>query len=135
MKALAVLAGCLLAVPAFAAPAPVTGRWITEDGKALVEIGRCGQSLCGKVAKILKVDPSKPTHDVHNPDPAKRNRPIEGLTILSGLTADGDEWKGQIYDPKSGKTYRSVLQRDGRTLTVKGCIGPFCKTQHWQPAT
>ena len=41
---------------------------------------------------------------------------------------------GRIYDPKSGKTYRSVLERDGAALTVKGCIAIFCKTQTWTRA-
>ena len=38
--------------------------------------------------------------------------------------------KGQIYDPKSGKTYRSVVYKGkSGSLVVKGCIGPFCQAQ------
>ena len=55
--------------------------------------------------------------------------------MLSGFTADDDVWRGQIYDPKSGKTYRSVVRRNANgTLKVEGCVGPFCKTQTWRPA-
>lgn len=117
-----------------AAPAPVTGRWLTVDGKALVEIGQCGPALCGRITKVLKPRPGGPAVDANNPDTALRHRPIAGLVILSDFTASGDRWKGRIYDPESGRTYRSELIRAGSTLKVKGCIGPFCRTQQWTPA-
>ncbi|MBW4331271.1 DUF2147 domain-containing protein [Stakelama sp. CBK3Z-3] len=131
------IAGAALAVsaPAMAAPQAVTGKWITEGGKALVQIGQCGNSVCGKIVKVLKHDPSRPRTDAKNPDPKLRDRPIEGLMILTGFTPDGNVWRGEIYDPESGKTYRSVLQGENGQLTVKGCVAIFCKTQHWKPAS
>ena len=116
-----------------AAPAPVAGRWLTVDGKALGEIAPCGQQLCGRIARVLKPRPSGPAVDANNPDPALRHRPIAGLAILTGFTAAGDRWKGRIYDPESGRTYRAELIRDGALLKVRGCIGPFCRTQQWTP--
>ncbi|MDP1028498.1 DUF2147 domain-containing protein [Sphingomonas sp. KR1UV-12] len=130
----AILAAVLVAAAAgtaFAAPAPVTGRWLTLEGKAIVEIAPCGRALCGRVAKVLKPRPGGPAVDANNPDPALRTRPIEGIAILSDFTADGDKWKGRIYDPESGRTYRSELQAEGATLKVKGCWGPFCRNQDW----
>ncbi|RJF90193.1 DUF2147 domain-containing protein [Sphingomonas cavernae] len=134
MKFALFLPALLLATPAFAAE-PVTGRWITEGGKALVEIAPCGKTLCGKIARVLKPTPGAPQTDAHNPDAKLRNRPILGLPILTGFAAAGAEWKGSVYDPEKGKTYRSVLQRnaDG-TLNVKGCIAMFCQAQTWKPA-
>lgn len=126
-----------LAIPAvaLAAPAPIAGNWVTEDGVALVQIAPCGRSLCGKVAKVLKPNPKFSQTDVNNPDKSKRGRPIIGLPVLSGFTADGDVWRGRIYDPKSGKDYRSVVRRNANgTLKVEGCVGPFCQTQTWRPA-
>ena len=113
------------------AATPVTGRWLTVEGKALVEIAACGQQLCGRLAKVLKPRPGGPAVDANNPDPTLRNRPIAGLAILTGFTAAGDRWKGRIYDPESGRTYRSELARHGNLLNVKGCFGPFCRTQQW----
>jgi uncharacterized protein (DUF2147 family) len=115
-------------------PTPVSGRWVTEEGKALVEVGPCGQQICGRIVRILKVDPTKPTTDVLNPNAALRTRPIVGMVFLTGFTPDDDRWRGRIYDPQSGKTYRSELIRDGDTLKVRGCIGPFCRTQEWVAA-
>ena len=42
---------------------------------------------------------------------------------------------GTIYDPRNGKTYKSIVSKnaDG-TLAVKGCIAFFCQTQKWTPA-
>jgi len=133
LLALALLAGAV--APAFAAPVPVTGHWTTVEGKALVEIGACGAQLCGHIVRILKPTPGRVQTDIENPDKTLRNRPLAGLTLLSGFTADGDIWKGKIYDPESGKTYRSELRRTGDTLNVKGCLfGPLCKTQLWTRA-
>ena len=116
---------------ATAAPGPIAGRWLSEGGQAVIEIGSCGAQTCGRIVRILKTDPTKPTTDVYNPDRALRNRPIVGLVFLTGFTPGEDRWRGRIYDPKSGRSYRSELMRDGRALKVKGCLGPFCRTQEW----
>jgi len=128
---LAAAAALLAAVGAAAAPAPVAGRWLTLEGKAIVEIAPCGAQLCGRIVKVLKPRPGGPSVDANNPDPAKRSRPIEGIAILSNFSPAGDRWKGQIYDPESGRTYRSELTRNAGTLHVKGCWSFFCKTQDW----
>ncbi|MFM9977590.1 MAG: DUF2147 domain-containing protein [Sphingomonadaceae bacterium] len=122
-------------VPAQAA-SPVTGRWLTVEKDSVVEIGACGNAVCGRIARILKpTDDGKPAIDKYNPDPALRARPIEGLVILSGFTPSGSVWNGRIYDPRSGKSYKSKLARnpDG-TLKVQGCIAFLCQTQTWTAA-
>ncbi len=126
----------LAALPSLAhAAQPVDGRWVTDDGKALVRIGRCGKSLCGKIVRILAKTPTDNPTDIHNPDPKLRGRPVKGLTVLSGFHEDGDSWRGKIYDPEHGKTYRSVMTRgSANTIKVKGCIVFFCKTQTWTRA-
>lgn len=128
------VAALAAAAPALAAPAPVTGRWLTTEGKALVEIAPCGAQLCGRIAKVLKPRPGGPAVDANNPDASLRGRPIEGLSILTAFKPDGDHWSGRIYDPESGKTYRSELSTTGATLKVKGCWGPFCRSQTWTRA-
>ncbi len=135
IKAFAAAALVAITAPAFAAQ-PVTGRWVTEDKAAVVEIAPCGQKLCGKIVQFLKTPPrGVDQRDIHNPDKSQRSRKLMGLPVLTGFTQDGDEWRGEIYDPKSGKTYRSLLQRKSAgQLQVKGCIGPFCKTQSWTRA-
>lgn len=118
------------------APAPsstdIAGTWRLQNKKALVHIGPCGEHWCGKLIKFLKPLPYRKTHDTENPDPALRRRSTVGVDILSNLRRDGDEWRGDIYDPVHGKTYRAVVRRDGPdTLSVKGCFTIICKTQVW----
>ena len=136
MRALAAsLAALLLASPALAAD-PVQGRWITEEKDAVITIAPCGAKLCGRITKFLVAPPQGlDQRDVNNKDASKRSRKLLGMPVLTGFVEDGDEWRGTIYDPKSGKTYRSILQRKGSNqLTVKGCLGPFCQTQTWRKA-
>ncbi len=128
-----------LALLAFASPAsaadPIEGRWVTEEKDAVITIGDCGNSTCGKITRFLKAPPQGVgQRDVNNADPKLRSRKLLGMPVLTGFTEESDLWRGQIYDPKGGKTYRSVIRRKGNTLEVKGCLGPFCQTQIWRRA-
>ncbi|QDZ06587.1 DUF2147 domain-containing protein [Sphingomonas panacisoli] len=120
----------VFALPALAAQ-PIAGRWWTADRGALVAIGPCGAALCGRIVKLVKGPPSGPPVDALNPDPKLRSRPLVGLAILLDLKPDGDGWKGRIYDPKTGKTYRAAVTRDGANLKVQGCVAVFCQTMTW----
>jgi len=119
------------------AAAPVTGKWITAERDSIVEIGQCGTHVCGHVLRLsIKAADGKPMLDRNNPDPGLRTRPIQGLTILTDFSDGGANWTGRIYDPKSGKSYKSYLSRnpDG-TLKVQGCVATFlCRTFTWTPA-
>ena len=116
------------------AAAPITGSWMTEEGDAIITIGPCGKSTCGRISKFLVPPPDGPDQrDIYNPDPEKKKRRLMGLPILTGFAEEADLWRGQIYDPKSGKTYRSVVRRKSpTTIEVKGCISIFCQTQIWK---
>ena len=128
-------AAMALAAPASAAD-PITGRWITEDRDAVITIAPCGANLCGKISKFLVAPPQGVNQrDFNNPDKSKRSRKLLGTPVLTSFSEDGDLWRGRIYDPKSGKDYRSVIRRTSASkLEVKGCLGPFCQTQNWTRA-
>jgi uncharacterized protein (DUF2147 family) len=135
-KAIALtLALAAIAAPALAAE-PITGRWVTNDKDAVVAIGKCGKALCGTIERFLILPKGgNDQRDVNNANPAKRTRKLIGTPILTGLMPGGDVWKGQVYDPKTGRTYTSEVRRkDARTLEVKGCFGPLCQTQVWKKA-
>ena len=111
----------------------VYGVWRTTPTDGHVRVDDCGDGTpCGV---IIRVDPDAGLgeFDSKNPKPELRDNPIVGLTMLSGFEKGADRWRsGRIYDPQSGREYRSSLKRlpDGR-LQVKGCFGPFCQTQRW----
>lgn len=135
LKRLAAIAALASAAPLLAAQ-PIEGRWVTAEKDAVIQIGRCGKSLCGKIARFLVAPPQGlDQRDVNNKEPRLRNRKLLGMPVLTGFSEESDLWRGEIYDPKSGKTYRSVVRRkDANRLEVKGCIGPFCQTQVWTRA-
>lgn len=123
------------ATAAQAAP-DVAGNWIIQDKSAVIAIAPCGNRMCGKLARALVHKPNYPQTDIHNPNPALRDRPLIGLRILNGFVPKADRWdKGSIYDPESGKTYRSLLRinPDG-SLKVSGCVLFFCQSQRWTRA-
>jgi uncharacterized protein (DUF2147 family) len=72
----------------------IEGKWLTDDGKAVVVIDRCGADMCGEIARVLDKGRNVPTSDVANPDQRLRNRPIVGLKVLSGFRAEGASGRG-----------------------------------------
>lgn len=130
------MAAAAAATP-LAAAEPITGRWVTAEKDAVVNIAKCGKALCGTIERFLILPKGgKDQRDVNNSDPAKRQRRLIGTPILTGLTLDSQLWRGQVYDPKTGRTYTSEVRRkDAGTLEVKGCFGPLCQTQVWKKAS
>ncbi|WEK43599.1 MAG: DUF2147 domain-containing protein [Candidatus Sphingomonas colombiensis] len=125
-----------IALPSAASAAePIAGRYFTADGSGIIAVAPCNTAMCGKLATIVKPTPGGPTTDVKNPDPALRSRPFLGMPILLSLTDQGKDWRGEIYDPRRGKTFKSIVTRnvDG-SLNVQGCVAMFCQTQVWRPA-
>jgi uncharacterized protein (DUF2147 family) len=123
-----------LAAPAAAsAPTSPAGRWLTEGGKAIVEIAPCGPALCGTIRHVVKPDVDAPKTDINNPDPRLRQRSMNSLRILSKFVPDGARWRGQIYDPRSGRTYKSFIEvRPDGALALSGCVWMLCQTQSWR---
>lgn len=107
------------------------GTWTM--GKVTVKVNNCGSNLCAKIVDlaepISKID-GKPKVDRENPDPDKRQRPLIGLTVMSGMEPVGDnEWKGTIYNADDGRTYDATLRLSGDVMKIQGCVaGIFCKT-------
>lgn len=84
----------------------------------------------------------KPTHpdgtlrkDLKNPDPAKRETPASQVVLIESVSYDQKEnvWNnGNIYDPTSGKVYRTIVDfTEEKTLRVRGFLGPFSKSLYW----
>ena len=110
-----------------------TGVWRMDNGKVTVRVTPCGQGLCGRVVSLKKPrdDKGRPRLDKENPNPALRQRPVVGLTILSNMKVSGEgRWSGTIYNPDDGHTYSSTMQLLGpATMKVNGCVaGVLCKS-------
>ncbi len=99
---------------------PIIGKWENSSKEGRIEIFKRGDKYFGKLYWIQ--DSSK--KDVNNPDKSKRDRKIEGLEILTNFTKKGNTYEGgEIYDPKSGKTYSCKMTPKGDKLEVRGFVG------------
>ena len=138
------IAATLFTLPAAAwaqATSPV-GAWKTIDDKtgkpkALVRITEEGGVLTGKIEKLYRAPSEEQNPTCSKCSDTRKDQPIVGMTILSGLKKDGNDYSGgEILDPAAGKTYKSkaTLIDNGSKLEVRGYIGApmFGRTQTWQ---
>jgi uncharacterized protein (DUF2147 family) len=136
MRVLAALLFCLVVTIAHAQNTPV-GLWKTVDDhtgkdKSLVRISEAGDVVSGRIETLLH--PSKPNPLCEKCRDDRHGKPITGLSIIEGLKQHGDVWEdGKILDPENGKIYtvRLRLIDGGKSLEVRGYIGPFFRTQTW----
>ena len=117
-----------LAGPASAAADPVFGRWLVENGEAVIEISPCGNEACGRLVWLDAAwdGGGGPKRDVQNPDPSERTRPLCGLRLIEGLSPAGDgSWEdGTIYSARDGRTYGFEIRPAGPDrLRVRGYLG------------
>jgi uncharacterized protein (DUF2147 family) len=133
-----ILGLCLLASMGrvFAADGTPVGTWKQVDDvsgkqKSIIEITESGGKLQGKVTQLMNLTAEETARDGQHPvcrscDGARKDQPIEGMTILWDVTHDGDVWDGgKILDPKTGKVYKVklTLTDGGRKLDVHGYVG------------
>jgi len=124
----------MLAAAATTSPDTAIGRWRTETRNGIVELERCGASICGRLVSSdgLRTNPNM--LDINNKDTALRGRRLMNLQVLGGFRRGDREWSGgTIYNGEDGGTYRAtVTPIDADHLKVKGCIiWPLCKSQTW----
>lgn len=116
----------------------VLGKWKSVDdqtGKQMgvVQIYEEDGKIYGKVIEITKEeDRDKLCNNCAGED---ENQPILGLTVIRGLSKDGNEYSGgKILDPKHGKYYKCYINLENENkLKVRGYIGIslFGRTQYW----
>ena len=119
----------------------VVGIWLNEDKDAHVQVFKEDGKYFGKIVWLK--DPNdeetgKPKTDKNNPDPELQKRPTLGIMLLTGFEFDDDEWEdGEIYDPKSGKTYSCYMEFPDEDnldkLKIRGYIGVSLlgRTTYW----
>jgi uncharacterized protein (DUF2147 family) len=107
----------------------IVGIWFNQEKTSRVEIFEENNKIFGKIVWLennKNKDGSSPRTDYNNPKVELQKNKLIGTRILKNLQWDADDrqWsKGEIYDPKTGKTYScfAVLQKDGK-LYLKGFI-------------
>jgi len=116
------------------------GTWHSIDDasgkpKAEISIRESGGGLVGRVERSLQAPSAEPLCNLCTDD--RKGQPKIGMEIIRGAQRSGADavWEGgTILDPENGKVYKLRLtpQDGGKTLQVRGYIGPFFRNQVWQ---
>ena len=130
----------LISTLAAATENPV-GLWRTIDDKSgkeksLVRVVESNGQLQITIEKLFREPGEEPNPLCDKCPGEKKNKPVIGMQIGSGLKKDGDVWSGgEILDPQNGKTYKCKvwLEDKGKKLNVRGFIGVSVlgRTQVW----
>lgn len=109
--------------------AEVYGKWMTEDKEGEIDIVKCGDAICGLIAK----ETVPGSLDRNNENPKLRGRPILGLQMFKlESTSDPKRWEGDLYNPRDGKTYKGVVNLlNDDEVKLEGCVFVFCQGQVW----
>jgi uncharacterized protein (DUF2147 family) len=136
------LIAAVLAVPsAWAQDASPVGLWKNIDDetgkpKAMIRITDNQGELQGKIEKLFRPADQEQNPKCDKCEGARKDQPLVGMVIVSGLKKDGNEYNGgEILDPANGKVYRSKakLLDGGKKLEVRGYVGApmFGRSQTW----
>lgn len=120
----------LPATVSFAQAFNPVGTWRTRLD-AEVRIERCGRQFCGTVTKAAKPGLT----DKRNPDPTLRNRPIEGILLITfSKSEEPKTFVGELYNPLDGKMYEGTAKMPNpQTIRLKGCLfySILCLKEDW----
>ena len=96
------------------------GYWVTEGFGAIV-------SIESKASPSVIRGTIRWVYDSHE-------QSLVGLDLFTEFSGQECTWQeGLILNPENNRRYRSALELDASgVLRVKGCIGPFCRTQYWR---
>jgi len=115
----------------------IKGYWLNDEKDAKVEIYKSGDKYFGKISwmkDMYEQDGKTLKKDSKNANAQLRSRSIVNAVILSGFTYADGEWSGgEIYDPKTGKTYKGKMKLKGTSLEIRGYVGSpmLGKTTIW----
>lgn len=123
LLSMVVVFASFLASPAFADRAE--GLWLTGPDKkgqvGHVSFARCGDALCGKVLKAF----DKSGKQVRTRNVGKR--------VIWGVKPTGTgKYAGSMYVSTLNQNVPGTFRVSGRSMTVRGCLGPICQSQVWK---
>ncbi len=112
----------------------INGRWVTIDDntgkkRSVIEIMINSGKASGRIVEIF--DPGRRDAKCEKCTGTNKDRPILGMYIFKNLVREGEEWKGEIFDPESGRMYDCKLWLEKGGLMVRGYVAFFYRTQRW----
>ena len=124
MRLTIVLLSLVFTLNIFAQEDKVKGFYLTEEKEAKIKIFKATDGkYYGKFVWLKNADKK----DIHNPDPAKHDTPLQGMMLMKEFTynAKTQKWEnGQIYDPKTGKMYSCYMwfEDNENELHIRGFV-------------
>ncbi len=105
------------------------GLWKTIDDKTgrargFVRIYEQNGELFGKIESSLLPEEAREVCSKCSGE--RKNKPVIGMVILTGMKKEGQEYKGgEILDPDTGWVYRCKmrLEEGGKKLILRGYLG------------
>lgn len=130
----------LLVFPLALMSQTIVGKWKTIDdetgkAKSIVKIYMKDGKAYGKIVDLI--DPDEPNPKCTECTDHRKDKPMIGMNIITGLTKEGDKWEGDkaILDPENGKIYDCKIWTEGSNkLKVRGYISFLYRTQVWYKA-
>jgi len=116
----------------------IFGKWENRDEEtnkvdSVIEVYKKDGKAYAKIVEITDKNRQEAVCDKCSGN--RKNNPILGMNILTGLSKDGDEWSGgKILDPKNGKEYKCYIKLENdNKLKIRGYIGfaAFGRTAYW----
>lgn len=105
-------------------------RWTNADSSAQMELFEKD----GKYEAKLYLLKNKEAKDVKNPDKKLRDRSVNGIVIISGLTyKDGKYIGGEIYMPQRGATANCEIEKiSSEQIIIVVSKGVISKKKTWK---
>jgi uncharacterized protein (DUF2147 family) len=93
------------------------GRFTRPSTGTTVDFFDCGGNLCGKIVAVKDAS----------------HKSEVGKMIVNGAKPSGaSSWKGDLFDPESGKTYGGSIALVSGGLKLQGCVmGFLCSGEVW----
>ena len=104
------------------------GLWVSQSGNVEVQIGACGQALCGRVVRVMA------NHSMGGPGESAAPPAQVGQVLMSDFAPSGEgQWTGHLFNREDGRTYDCVITPAGRTMDVRAYVflPIFGKSQTW----
>lgn len=105
----------------------ILGTWESDKKDVILEIFKHNDKYYGKYLwgkEIVESDGVTSKKDIKNPNKNLRMRNVIGITSLTDLKWDGEEYvDGKIYNAPSGDTYKCKIWIKNNKLYLRGYLG------------
>jgi uncharacterized protein (DUF2147 family) len=111
--------------------------WQTREKDGKIQMLKTGNTYYAKMIygkQLFEADGKTYKRDVHNPDPALRDRELKDYVLITGLTYQDGKWTGgKIYNFQDGNSYDVLIEIQGSVMNMRVYKGVtmFGKTLKW----